>query len=354
MTDNQVRLTTVAFLSLCAAISCGCASRPHPATASVASAWQGRHEVRSTPGRVYRERTLQSDGSSTDSPIATVNGRPIARRRLVDVLLASHGLSALEQLVGLETAVAAATARGLVVGDADVEAEYDRSLRRLSDPLSTVSPGPFDRGAAEQLLDKVLAQRNTTREAFRLVIRRNAYLRRIVESRQTFTDPQLRREFDRLYGRRAEVRHIQLASLSEVERVKARLAAGEDFSELAARYSANPATGRTGGLLTPISAMDDELPLVLREVAFSLEPGEVSDAVRVGSWHHLLRLEKFIPAEERDFRQLRESLKRSLQERMGDEAMFELYEKLFRDATIDVLDPALKRAFDNKYPDRQR
>ena len=248
----------------------------------------------------------------------------------------------------------AAADAGLTITQADIDREYEQALRSLGDPLSSITPEPFDRETAEHLLETVLSQRNVSREEFDVITRRNAYLRKIVESQQVLTEEQLRLEFGRLYGKRVQVRHIQLGTLAEVARVKERLAAGEDFGELAGRYSANTASARSDGLLDPFSAGDEEVPALLRETAFSLVPRQVSDAVRIGEWYHLVKVERLLPAVEKEFEQVRAELERSARRRLSGPAMYELFESLFRGASIEIHDPALEEAFNRKHEDRVR
>jgi parvulin-like peptidyl-prolyl isomerase len=174
-------------------------------------------------------------------------------------------------------------------------------------------------------------------------------LRKIVQSQQVITDDQLRAEFRRRFGERVQVRHIQLGSAAEAGRVQDRLAVGEDFADLASRYSSNTASARKQGLLAPFSAEDEEIPAALRQTAFALQPGQVSNVVRVGEWYHLLKLDRVLPSEPRDFDQVRGELERDLRDRVSEAAMRELYEKLFQQANIDVRDPAVRPAFDRKH-----
>jgi parvulin-like peptidyl-prolyl isomerase len=325
----------------------------------VSSAWGSQGRPEPSKAQAERQHPPLSDGSlqQDEGPaiaVATVNGREIPRARLTSLLLRSHGILVLEQLIGLETAEAAATARGLTVTQADVDREYDRALRRLGDPLSSVTPQDSDRQSAERLLEAVLAQRRVSREEFDLIMRRNAYLRKIVESRQVFTEEQVRQEFQRNYGKRVQVRHIQLATLREVEQVKERLAGGEDFGELATRYSANTASAKEGGLLAPFSEEDETVPSLFRRVAFALGEGGVSDALRVDEWYHLIKLEKVIPSEDVAYERVREEVVRSLRERVTEPAMFELFAELFDGATIEIHDAALRESFLEKHSDRGR
>lgn len=357
---NWPKGTAWCVLSLQAALVTGCAASGQSGTRSVASAWRRHDRQTSTPTQVQEDLRATDWGSSgpTSAPngpnVATVNGRPILRHDLIDLLLRTHGVAVLEQLIGLELAVAAAAEKGLGVNQADVDREYDQTLRRLADPLSPVASGPFDRRAAEQLLDTVLSQRNVSREEYNLIMRRNAYLRKIAEVELVLTVEQLRQEYQRLYNERARVRHIQLATLAEVERVMERLASGEDFGELARRYSANKSSASKQGLLDPFFASDENVPALLRQVSFSLKAGEVSDAVRIGEWYHLIKLVALLPPKTVAFEEVRTDLKQSLRERLTDSATFGVFEKLFRHATIDIYDPWLRLGFEKKYSDRNR
>ena len=346
---------------LCAVALCGCNAPGRPPTDTVAVAWQRRDQATAASASLPDQRAVSNrqvliprDTEAREATIATVNGRPVARRRVLDLLLKARGVQVLEQLIGLEAAAMAAADAGLIITQADIDREYEQALRSLGDPLSSITPEPFDRETAEHLLETVLSQRNVSREEFDVITRRNAYLRKIVESQQVLTEEQLRLEFGRLYGKRVQVRHIQLGTLAEVARVKERLAAGEDFGELAGRYSANTASARSDGLLDPFSAGDEEVPALLRETAFSLVPGQVSDAVRIGEWYHLVKVERLLPAVEKEFEQVRAELERSARRRLSGPAMYELFESLFRGASIEIHDPALEEAFNRKHEDRVR
>lgn len=325
---------------------------------SVGEAWQQQARSEEHVSDVSRDRSLARSEESrqqsclSNEPIATVNGRPIARHRVVNLLLRSHGVGILEQLIVLDSAERLAAEKSLKVTAADVDHEYTSALRRLIDPLSSVTSGPVDREAAERTLEAILSERNISREEFLTGMRRRAYLRRIVEAEQVFTEERIQGEFERSFSRRVQVRHIQLATPQQVTRVQERLAAGDDFAELARHYSANLASAEAGGLLEPFSALNEDLPALFRQTAFALCPGEVSDAIRIGEWYHVLRLEKVIPAGDVDLEQVRGELEHRLGERLIEPAMREIYERLFREATIKIHDPVLKEAFDKTHKDR--
>jgi parvulin-like peptidyl-prolyl isomerase len=277
-----------------------------------------------------------------------VNGVPLARSRIVALLLRAHGAGLLEQMVGLELAGQLAAERGLSVRESDIEFEYDLALRRLSDPLAVVTPADFDREPAERVLDSVLAERNISREEFLMTIRRNAYLRKVAVGELFVPEADLRDEYDRVYGERAEVRHIQLGSERDARDVMQRLDAGDDFEMLASRYSANVASAHRGGLLEPFSRNDEAVPDVFRKIAFGLEPGEVSGVIQIGEWRHLIRLERIIPPDGRSLAEVRSELEPQLRGRLAEEKMQKLFVRLMREATIEVNDPNVAEEFNKR------
>lgn len=283
--------------------------------------------------------------------IAFVGGDPIPRSDLINLLLDGHGVGAFEQLLVLHAARRLAGERGLVITRADIDAEYDRAIQSLLGETVVGDPEHLRRQVGESLLDDVLASRNLSRSEFALVMQRNAYLRKIVLADLDVTDPQLREEFARRYGERVEIRHIQLASRSSVNKVVAQRSAGVDFGELAMRYSANRKTGENRGLLPPLSVDDPEIPKALRDAAFSLPVGRESKAIRVDDWYHLIRVERRIPAQSASFEDVRGDVERSLRSRLTDAHMQTLYAELFGSADIRIVDPKLRELFYQRHGD---
>ena len=288
-----------------------------------------------------------------DDVIAYVNHRPISRARVVDLLLAGHGVGILEQIVVLEQAKRMAAEQGIEVSRAEIDAEFDRSLRNLVSPLRAADEETsFDREEAEGMLDEILARRNISRAECLAVVTRNAYLRAIVDANLTFSDDQLGEEYLRSFSRRVAIRHIQFASLSEAERIRRLLDAGEDFAAIAQTYSANLRTGPGGGRLRPFAQNDADVPAALREAAFGLEVGEVSAPIRVDDWYHIIQVERFELAETRTAEEMKPELEIRLRQRLTAPAMETLYRNLFNRADIRIIDKPLADEFKRKHPNR--
>lgn len=80
----------------------------------------------------------------------------------------------------------------------------------------------------------------------------------------------------------------QEKALEKIMQIKEKVDAGEDFSQLAKEYSEDPATSIRGGDLGFIKRGD--LVTEYEEVAFSLEPNQVSDIVQTQFGYHIIKM----------------------------------------------------------------
>lgn len=325
-------LILILILSL---LACCTAPNQSPTTLSDAVT------ARSSAARPVTDRTLQHE----DDILARVNGQSIPKSRFMNLLVRSHGASLLEQIVVHDAAEQLAARRNLVVTPADVDREYELALRRLLDPAGLADAGEYDRPLAEQLLTTLLSERNISRDEFVLGMKRNAYLRKIVNADTVISEADLQAEFAAACAERAQVRLIQVATLATASEIRDALARGEDFSSLAGRYSTNQASAKLGGQLPPFSRDDVRVPVAIREAAFALKPGETSAPIRMGEWFHLIRLDAILPARELNFADVREELMHRIRDRRAPEKMEELYNRLLQNAGVDIEDPALRAEY---------
>ncbi len=279
-----------------------------------------------------------------DAIIATVNGTPIRRGPLVDLLLAGHGPGMLEQMVVLEAARRTAAERGIVVTQADIDREYDRSIRQLLGMVGDGDFQTFDSQAGRAILDGILARRNISEREYRLAVERNACLRKIVAAELRIRPEQIRREYARVAASRVSIRHIELQDPAQVARVRRLLDAGVPFADLARLYSTNITTGQNGGLLEPFAADDPDVPALLREVAFALQDGEVSNAVRIETTYHIIQRVQLLPGRSETLEALRPELEQRVRDRLTVPAMQVLYRELYDGADISIYDPVLRDA----------
>ena len=328
-----------------------CASQQGDGATPVSQAWQ-----RSRQQRDLLDETPAAGGEAAASaePLARVNGQPISRQQVVRLLLAGRGVAVLDEVIVLELVRRQAEQEGLTVSGGDLEAEYDRALRSLLTTLPSADPAAFDREAAERVLDEILTSRGISRQEYRLGMLRNAYLRKLARADLRITDEQLRAEYERAYGRRVRVRHIQLLGGVDVAEVQRLITAGQDFADLARRYSANAATGPGGGLLRPFSRDDPDVPALLRETAFGLAAGQVSNPIRIDNWRHVIKVEEHLPAQALPLEEVRHELETRLRRRLIDPQMRRISAELFGAARVEIADPTLAADFFEQHPELGR
>lgn len=333
----------------------GCESQRPPAGRPVTTAWEESRppESASSPSARVRPQAQTSQPTATTpsfDPIAMINGSPLNRAAFDRLLLDSYGLALFEQLVMLEAARQKADAAKLKITDEDIDAEYQRALRRMSLPPAGLDAKPLDDATSEALLQEILTSKNIPRKQYMLSIERNTYLRKLVEKGLVVKDDQIRAAFDRLYGERVQVRHIQLASLAEAAKVREVLDKGADFAEAAKKHSRNTITGANGGLLRPFTRKDREFPPLVIEVAFALQEGQVSRAVHWGRSFHLVKLVKRFPKTKVAFEDVKDALTARVREELIVERMQQMADTLLREATVRIFDDELNRRFRAKYP----
>jgi parvulin-like peptidyl-prolyl isomerase len=296
---------------------------------------------------------LPGDACADDGDaVAIVNGHPISRVELIDLLIDAHGAGALQQLFILEVAKDETKQRGMRVTKADVEAEFRMALERIAEEAGMTGEYATEQNK-RQALQQVLDERGVSMAEFMLAMERNAHLRKVVEKDLRVTEETLREEFARTYGEKVVVRHIQVhrRDTRGVNEAMDLLRRGADFADVARRLSKNPDTAARGGEMDPFTFDDPDIPAQLREAAFALKPGEVSSPVLAGEFFHILKLERRIPPSTARFEDVRDEVEQSLRKRAIPRAMEKLGVELFKEAKIRVLDSKLRpryQAFLNK------
>jgi len=334
----QPRFLRVAVLAVLAGVS-GCASTgQQPQGPTVTEAIMSD---RPEPQPTERQPTASAAAPIPPKVIARVNGKPIAYGAWFNLLKRSHGLAALQQMLAVELARQAAEAKGIVL----TERQMDAALQDAIDEI--IGPETKDPAEKQRIIEAVLTRRGLSMDEFRLAVYRNAYLRKIAEGivDKAINDKALQAEFDRLYGRKVQIRHIQVSSSNDASAVLKALADGMDFAAAARRYSQNVTTAPSGGLLPAFSRQDPTTPLALREVAFQLKPGQTAGPIRAQGALHIIKLERVLPPQPVRFEQVAEQVGQSLRERLIREQVPKLMEALLESASIEIYDKALAEQY---------
>lgn len=273
--------------------------------------------------------------------MATVRGEPVYMDDLYDILVEKYGMAFAQQILANRIVDAEAERLNLVITKDDLAAERDYLLDDLARDASI---GQAER---DQLLAQVLSQWDMSEADLTALLRRDAILRKIITPTVRVSDPDLRREFGHQYGRKVQIRHIQVESRILAQELLQRARDGEDFSTLAHKYSVNGTGKATGGLLPPFGLNVDPSETItpaIRTAALSLdEPGQLSGLVRTDTAYHILYLEKVIPPQDVDFERVREDLTIKATKRKVRQERPKLLLILMKNANVQYVNPILRK-----------
>lgn len=180
----------------------------------------------------------------------------------------------------------------------------------------------FDQFVDEHLLTRLAGERGMETPEEAPVDQRRAleFLLRNVEL-ETDVDAEVRRFYESRqedYQRPESVQLEQILVYERGEAVRARQAvvAGEDFSEVAARFSQVPvAQGEQGRLA------HGDLPESFADAIFALGEGEVSEIFAADYGFHIFRVVERFPAEQTPLEAVSDEIRRTVERRLLDEAV---------------------------------
>ncbi len=287
------------------------------------------------------------DGRGGDAnvgpPIATVNDQPVSRQHLIRLLVEGRGLALLQQMLLREVARQEADRLGLEVTKADINHEYDLTLRGErynGKDVENLTPA-----RRKQLIDQWTQTRGIPRTELKIAMERQSYLRKIAKGQVEISAAMLQREHNRVHGEKVEVRHIQLPAKRTYVQIMQRLNQGDRFEDLVLDYSENRLSRQKQGLLPIFAADDQTVPAIFVKVAFELKLGQVSNPIRAEGSYHILKLVRRIAADGTPFEEVQATLRKHLRARIVAERMEELAKWLFLRAKIDIEDPTLRAQY---------
>ncbi len=271
----------------------------------------------------------------TGEVAATIDGRPLPLSRLTDLLIRTYGNDGLNQLVASEVVEQAGQKEGVAVTDEDVKKENAETVSELA--------GNVTASQQEQILTRILADKHMPRTYWDMTMRRNAILRQIALKRIKVTEPMIQEEFDRQYGQKVTVRHIQLSSTADAQKVLDLLSKGGDFAELAKKYSINSETAANGGLLPPFSRDAANIPPVLAGAAFELEDGQIGGILQVDRYFHIIRKESTEAAKGVRLEDVKSGLREQVLKNALHQMQMQLLGKYLSDVSLNIMQPELRK-----------
>ena len=166
------------------------------------------------------------------------------------------------------------------------------------------------------------------------------------------TDEEIQKAYDAQAAKitpekRARARHILLGTEQEATEIMARLDKGEDFEELAKKYSVD-GSKEFGGDLGYFSAA--EMVPEFSKAVFSMKPGDVSGPVKTDFGWHIIKLEDL---KEQGAQPL-EEVKPAIRQVLLRQAVQDKIVELRRTGKIEILDPDLVKLQEETEKQRQK
>ncbi|MBP7527527.1 MAG: peptidyl-prolyl cis-trans isomerase [Syntrophorhabdaceae bacterium] len=141
--------------------------------------------------------------------------------------------------------------------------------------------------------------------------------------------------------REINTRHILLKSEEEAKQVRDKLQAGEDFSDLAKKYSIDPNAKVTGGEVGfhPKGTLLPEYEAAAFKLA---KVGQTSGIVKTQFGYHIIRLEGIKPPQYVPFAEVKDFIKQQLIQEKQKDVLDKYIEELKKSAKITINEELLK------------
>ncbi|HVS69988.1 MAG TPA: peptidylprolyl isomerase [Phycisphaerae bacterium] len=247
---------------------------------------------------LVRGQTSQPAGAAATAPapdfskpIAVINGREINNEAYYGLLLQVSGYRVYEEVRDYILIQQACAQAGFQTSGPDfekrVQAEYDRALENLSKQTSIPMS---ERSQLVAILNQTLAKNNIIQPEFRLGLERAAGLRMLAEGKVAPpTQDEMEQAFTAQYGDRVKVDVMSVADISQAAEVRQQVTAGKKPMEIAQERGI-PMQEMT------IAKNADQIAEI-RDEAFKLKPGELSNSIPKNGRYLLVYLEQKIPGQ---------------------------------------------------------
>lgn len=337
---SRASLLPLASLGLLAVVAVGCQGPP----SNTRTGHTGTHQSNSDAGKTPETSPPTKGGGGgvggVGGTLGLLDGRAVSIRDLRESMIEGFGGQALAELVLHRMVDQRLHRKGLTLTQADLDRERQ---------LFAATLDPDDPQRAARLLTQVRDRRGLGAHRFQRLLHRNAGLRKLIAERVEVSEEQVNQAFQLAYGPRYEVRLILTKTLRDASNI-AKLATrpnGDSFTTLAIQHSTD-VSKRQGGLLPPISPVDESYPLAIRKALPAMKVGQVSAPIAVEGGFALLKLERVVAGRKTEIGNVRDALAKQVRLQSERIEMQRLARTLLREADLVVLDRALKKRWDQQ------
>src|SRR5262245_20400892 len=219
---------------------------------------------------------------STLQVMAIVNTEQITRTELGRECIRRYGEEVLESMVNRMLIAEACAKQGIKITEADVSAEIDKIAARFG--LSR------DRWLALLREERGFSEAQYRTEVLWPMIA----LRQIAAAQIEVTPEELRKAFETEFGSKVKARLIATDNQQKAAEARQLAAANpKQFGEFSKQYSTDPGVASAYGVIPPIRKNLGDANL--ERVAFSLQPGQISQVVNVANMYYVILCEEHLP-----------------------------------------------------------
>jgi len=270
--------------------------------------------------------------------VATVNGQPISQSTFDQRLAASPmGKTVLQQLVQETLIDQYAKNNNISVTDAEIDAR------------ETQIKANFPSGS----WDEMLKARGLTEADVRSALREQLILDKALSKDVTITPKQIQDYFDKNRAsfdkpEQVTARHILVPNLALANQVEADLKGGQNFADLAKKYSTDPGSKDKGGDLG--SFRRGQMVPSFDKYAFSAPIGQISPPIKSPFGYHIIQVESRTPGQKATLASATPQITDTLRQQQEAPLIQPFLQGLQQKATIVVNDPQFAGVFTTPPP----
>ena len=254
--------------------------QPQTPRQSVTNTILGPADLNASPKLPEKPRAVGQEHKQL-SVFAVVNGEQISRKFIGQQTVKRFGGEVLESIINKKLIELECTRLGILVTDKHVDMEIESIAKKFG--LSV-----------DRWLDLLQNERDIPIQKYREEIIWPALALRQMATKQIQVSPEeLSKAYESEFGPKVKVRVIAVTNLEKAQQLlKSAKANPDDFGSLAKDHSEDPTSASARGLIPAIRKHGGEESIEL--AAFSLEPGEISEIVKVANQYLILKCEKRI------------------------------------------------------------
>lgn len=256
--------------------------------------------------------------------LAVVNGQQITRHQVATECMRRFGEDVLESIIKKYLVLDQCRRNGIVITEKDVNDDIVAKAKKFG-------------WSADRYIQTICNGKNISVDRLKNdVIWHELAIRRLASQNMDVTKDEIAERMEFEFGAKVQVRQIVVDSQQLADQILAQLQTNPDsFERLAKQFSVDTMSKSIGGLLQPIRR-NSGLP-EFENLAFSLQPGQVSSVFHFAEKYIILRGERLFPAEELSPEQItyaHDRVREEITRAKLTEAARGLFERMKTDAQI--------------------